>query len=33
MDNRQLIQAWLPDHVHMAWRGGDIIVLDTREDA
>jgi len=33
MGNRQLIQAWLPDHVHMAWRGGDIIVLDTREDA
>ena len=33
MHDRQLIQAWLPDHVHMAWRGDDIIVLDTRDDS
>lgn len=28
-----LREAWLPDHIHMAWRGADIIVLDLHNDA
>lgn len=33
MNNRQITQAWLPGHVHLAWRGDDIVVLDTCNDA
>ncbi|MNJ25191.1 hypothetical protein D3C77_196300 [compost metagenome] len=33
MDPAPLREAWLPDHIHMAWRGSDIIVLDLHNDA
>lgn len=33
MDNRQTNHAWLSDHIHMAWRGPDVIVLDVLHDA
>jgi len=33
MDNRQPNHAWLADHVHLAWRGSDIVILDVLNDA
>ena len=33
MGSPPLRKAWLPDHIHMAWRGADIIVLDLSNDA